>query len=578
MRLKTTALSLGLMILATLLASAGPASALTSVPDGTTWMANGFVKASVQYGNVMFIGGDFSKLGESVFPGPNSGPFVDGYTGLAAIDMTTGQAIANFKPRLTANANQTLTVFALEMVGNRLFVGGQFSTVNGENHYNLAALDINPVTFRDTVVSTFDTVVGIPGNSNEGTFEVRTILAGPDGLYVGGAFSKVDGKGRPKTAKLEFDGSLVNAYKTAGVDGIVHDMVWAADAQSIFLAGGFKQLGIGNPRYALGRIDPTSGATLPWAVPSSQIPGATTTGQTCYELATTTTRLFAGCGKKPNFVGAFRLDAGDVGTRTWQYGTGGNVQTVHLLPNGDDLVIGGHLGINSSQTYNGLMRVCNNTKYLRAIAILRNVTSTTSMVSPITTGSTSVTQPYLDCNFLPNIDGVNPQGPNYSGVNRYGGLWEIQVTDDHLWALGEFRYVNSQVRRSIARFSWTGLPPVDPPPPTQPVLTELTTPSPFEVQSDRTLSFTLRCPDQPASCNGSVKLIAGGSKQFGPVTFALAPLEDRTFDVILNDGAWDTIQAKSNHQIGGKLQLTAEGSPDTTPLSSSISVTLRLAA
>ena len=561
--LTMTALVLGML----------PATALTSTPDATPWMANGYIQASVQYGNVLFVGGDFQRIGESVSPGPSVGPYIDGYTGLAAIDMTTGQAIANFKPQLTANANQTLVVFALAIVGDRLYVGGQFATVDGQSHYNLAAIDINPITMRGTVVGGFNPVVGIPGNANEAHFDVKTILPGADGLYIGGGFGKVNGKGRPKTAKLNWDGTLNTVYKTPGINGSVNDMVWSADQQSIFLAGHFTELGAGTSRVAIGRIDPATGATLPWAVPLSQIPGATSSGQICYELAVTATRVFAGCGKTPNFVGAFRLDNGNEGTRTWQYGTGGNVQTVSILPNGQDLVIGGHFGINSSSRYDGRMRC--GSGYIRAIAIVRNVASTTSFVSPLTNGSTSTTQPWVDCGFLPNLDGVAPQGPNFGGVNRYGGLWEIQVTDDHLWALGEFRYVNTQVRRAIARFAWTG-DPTPPPTPVQPVLTELVTASPLSVQPDRTVSFTVRCPGTPDPCNGTAKLIAGGTKQLGPEAFSLAPLGETTFIATLDQATWDKIVAKANGTIGGSVQLTAEGSPGTTPLNTSISVQLKL--
>jgi hypothetical protein len=46
-----------------------PAAGLTATPDATPWMANGFIKASARYGDVLFVGGDFQKLGESVSPG-----------------------------------------------------------------------------------------------------------------------------------------------------------------------------------------------------------------------------------------------------------------------------------------------------------------------------------------------------------------------------------------------------------------------------------------------------------------------------------------------------------------------------
>jgi hypothetical protein len=575
-------LSIALLTSIALVAGMLPASALTTTPDATPWMANGYIKASAQYGNVLFVGGSFQKIGESVSPGPNTGPNVDGYTGLAAIDMATGQAIANFKPQLTANANQTLNVLALAVVGNRLYVGGQFATVDGQPHYNLAAIDINPTTITGTVASDFNPVVGIPGAANEHSFDVKTILPGSDGLYIGGGFGKVNGKGRPKTAKLNWDGTLNTVYKTAGVNGSVNDLVWAADQQSIFVAGHFTQLGVGNSRVAIGRIDPVTGATHPWQVPLSQIPGATSSGQICYELNVTSTRLYAACGKTPNFVGAFRVDNGNEGTRTWQWSTGGNVQTLALIPGTNGLVVGGHLGINSSSTYNGRMR-CGPSfgpaTWIRAIAIIRNVTTTTAWVSPRTDGGTSTTDPWVDCSWLPNIDGQDQPWPqntvNMPGVNRYGGMWEIQITPTHLWALGEFRYVNTQVRRAIARFPWTG-DPTTPPDPVQPVLTELVTPSPFDVQPDRTVSFTIRCPDQPDPCNGTVKLIAGGTRQLGPTTFTLAGLEEETFVATLDDATWEKITTKASGTLGGSVQLAAEGSPGTTPLSTSISVQLKL--
>ena len=580
-------LSLAFLTSVALILGTLPAGALTTTPDATPWMANGTVLASVQYGNVLFVGGSFQRIGESVSPGPNAGAFVTGYTGLAAIDMATGQAISNFQPQLTANANQDLVVMALAVVGDRLYVGGQFSTVDGEAHYNLAAIDINPTTIRGTIVSSFDPVVGIPGNANEHNFDVKTILPGADGIYIGGGFSKVDGKGRPKTAKLDWNGNLVDAYKTAGVNGSVNDMVWSADQQSIFLAGHFTQLGVGNPRVAIGRIDPTTGATLPWAVPVSQMPGATSSGQICYELNVTSTRVYAGCGKTPNFVGAFRVDNGNEGTRTWQWSTGGNVQTLALIPGTDDLVIGGHLGINSSSSsfgYNGRMR-CGPSSgpatWIRAIAIVRNVAATTNFVSPRTDGSTSATDPWVDCGWLPNIDGQDQPWPtltqNMPGVNRYGGMWEIQVTPTHLWALGEFRYVNTQVRRAIARFPWTG-DPTPPPDPVQPVLTELMTASPLIVQPDRSTSFTIRCPDQPDPCNGTAKLVAGGSTQLAATAFSLSPLGEQTFAVTIGQSAWDKMVAKANGTIGGSVQLTAEGSPGTTGLSTSIAIQLKLSS
>ncbi len=96
------------------------------------------------------------------------------------------------------------------------------------------------------------------------------------------------------------------------------------------------------------------------------------------------------------------------------------------------------------------------------------------------------------------------------------------------------------------------------------------------MQPDRSTSFTISCPDQPDPCNGTAKLVAGGSTQLSPQTFSLTPLGEQTFAITINDAAWDKMVAKANGTIGGSVQLTAEGSPGTTPLSTSISIQLKL--
>jgi hypothetical protein len=444
-----------LSIVATcLIAAPQSALALSETPDSAAWMANGKVFASAQYGNVLFIGGTFTKLRQSLPPATASGPQVAGLTGLGAIDMTTGAGIASFTPNVQAVGSQVRTIESLAVVGDDLYVGGQFGTIDGASHYNLARIHIDPSTLTGTVDNTFNPTVGTPGSASEKSFTVKTILPGSNAVFIGGAFSIVNGKSRIKTAKLNLDGTLDPTFKTPGTNAAVNDLVWSADQQTIFAAGAFSVFSNAS-RQSIARVDPTTGAATAWDIPVGQIPvgGGTHPGQTCWELNATAARLYAGCGRSPNFVGAFRLDTGDTGSRTWQYGTSGNVQAISLMTNGQDLVIGGHLGINTHDSFDGRMHVCNNTKYLRAIAIIRNVATPTAMTSVQTTGVPSVTMPWLDCSFLPNIDGQTSSGPNFPGTNPFGGMWEIQVTSQYLFGLGEFKYVNTAGRHAIAR--WT---------------------------------------------------------------------------------------------------------------------------
>jgi len=390
-------------------------AALSNNPD-TTWMTNGSVWATAQYGNVLFIGGKFTQVRS--LPVGTAGATVIAANNLAAIDMTTGQGIATFHPNVQASGLQTAQVHALAVVGDRLYAGGQFSSIDGAPHYNLGAIDIDPLTRAGTVDNTFSTEVGVPGAANENKVFVYEILPGTDGLYIGGSFTKVNGSGRSKTAKLTFNGTLVKTWKVVSVNAAVRDMAFSTDGQTIFISGAFSQLNK-VAHQSIARVLTSSGKDDAWAATGVIIDtGGGHIGMSCWSLAVTASRLFAGCGRGNNYAAAFRLDNGNTGNRTWSFGTVGNVQSIALTPDGQSLIIGGHFGTYLTQS------VCGN-KYLKNLGILNNIYITSGGVS-------------LDCSFLPQFKGPNP----------FGGVWEIQVTPTAIWVGGEFHEVNCDPSRS----------------------------------------------------------------------------------------------------------------------------------
>jgi hypothetical protein len=396
----------------------GLPAASATIADGhpdSTWMTNGYVFATAQYGNVLFIGGNFTQVRSN--PPATPGGTIIHLNDLAAIDMTTGAAIPSFHPDvIESDFVQTKKdgVRALAVVGDKLFVGGQFTSIDGQPHYNLAAIDIDPTFMTATVDPAFNPVVGVPGADNANKFRVFKILPGPDGLYIGGAFSFVNGTGRSKTAKLNFDGSLVATWKTPGVNAGIRDMQFAADGNTIFISGGFSMFE-GAARQSIVRVSAATGALDTWAIPAGQVPiggpSAPHYGMICWSLAVTVTRLFAGCGETPNYDAAFRLDNGDSGDRTWLFGTSGNDQAIALTPDGQSLVFGGHFG-----TY-GTMSVCSG-HYLKNLGILHNLYGFST--------------PTLDCGFLPQFWGPDP----------FGGVWSIVTTPTQIWAVGMFTMVD----------------------------------------------------------------------------------------------------------------------------------------
>jgi hypothetical protein len=394
-----------------------PAASATTA-DGhadTTWMTNGFVYASAQYGNVLFIGGYFTQVRSN--PPATPGGTIIKLSNLAAIDMITGQAIASFHPEVIESdfvPTKKGGVRSLAIVGNKLYVGGQFTSIDGQPHYNLAAMDIDPYLMTGTVDPTFNPVVGIPGSESAHKYCVYKVLPAADGIFIGGAFSWVNGVISSKTAKLNFDGSVNTAYQTKGVNAGVRDMQLSLDGNTVFISGGFS-LFEGSARQSIARVSALTGLLDTWAIPAGQVPiggpSAPHFGMICWSLVVTPTRLFAGCGETPNYDAAFRLDNGDSGDRTWLLGTSGNDQVIALSADGQSIVFGGHFG-----TY-GTMSVCSG-KYLKNLGILHNIYGFST--------------PSIDCGFLPQFWGPDP----------FGGVWTIQVTATQIWAGGRFTMVD----------------------------------------------------------------------------------------------------------------------------------------
>ena len=105
---------------------------------------------------------------------------------------------------------------ALAVVGDTLYVGGQFNAVDGAAHHDLAAIQIDPAALTGTVDATFNPVFGVPGSANQNKNFVYKILPGPGGLYVGGAFTMVSNYLSSKIVELNYDGTVNTSFRTHG--------------------------------------------------------------------------------------------------------------------------------------------------------------------------------------------------------------------------------------------------------------------------------------------------------------------------------------------------------------------------
>jgi hypothetical protein len=393
-----------------------PVHAVTGTQEipSRTWNTNGtvFDTELSDDGSTLYIGGKFTRVRENP-PGVAGRSFAA--NSVAAIDVATGEAISTWNPGVTGG---TATVRALELSadGNKVFIGGNFASVGGQPRQNLAAVDAT-----DGSLDPFAPTVTASGQ----TPWVYALLANDSKLYVGGAFSIVEGKSRPRLAAFDLStGALDSAWrpKTNGIN--VRELEFDNAGTSIFVAGRFNSLtgsdGVSGQRESVARVFTDTGNLHPWAIPL----GVVGDPQVGFDLTVSAdgNRLYGGFGLGPNFAAAYRLDNGNTGSLVWHFRTTGNVQTVALSPDGTRLFFGGHFGTRTRE-----QTVCGN-----------RVLSGLASVNPATGA--------IDCDWVPQLE-PSTDNPN--------GAWDLTTTETHLWVGGGFTHVSGVDQSNLARFALT---------------------------------------------------------------------------------------------------------------------------
>jgi PKD repeat protein len=157
---------------------------------------------------------------------------------------------ANYTPNVTSGE-----VDSIWQVGQKMIIGGTFTTVanatsNGGASYNRSRLAAFNAT-TGVVDTGFAPVFNGP---------VTTVVPASDGttVYVGGNFSTVNGVTRNRVARINVsDGSLVPTFNAGTVSGNVRDMRLVGT--QLYIGGVFTAVG-GQARQRLASIDPGTGA------------------------------------------------------------------------------------------------------------------------------------------------------------------------------------------------------------------------------------------------------------------------------------------------------------------------------
>jgi hypothetical protein len=193
--------------------------------------------------NLLYVGGRFME--------------VDGQTreSLAAIDLMNG-AVSSWHP-VVGNGSTPDEVYSIDISGNRLYVGGEFTQVATQSRSNLAAIDI-----------TNGNLLSWDPQSNDKVWKIRVSATT---AYVVGNFDDIDGTTlNYNVAAIDLSTAEVNNWFPDFQGGFIMDV--ALTASDLIVAGYFSMVGT-EDQNGLASFSQSTGALNNWKPDVGQTEG-----------------------------------------------------------------------------------------------------------------------------------------------------------------------------------------------------------------------------------------------------------------------------------------------------------------
>ena len=277
----------------------------------------GRVRDFERIGNRIFIGGAHTTLRDFISV-PDLGPAY-----LGAIDRIGGQVITSFQPQL----NGEVRAMARSADGSRLYVGGRFTTVNGEPWPNFVVLD--PITGQR---------IGDVSVTGGGVDDVQVATDGT--VYLAGAFHKINGVTRRRIGAFNGSTEATTAFKPPDPLNTVRSIALSPDESRVYYGGGYTDRITVEFRGFLFAADPDTGNKITSFAPDVE-------GAEVFDLAAHEDRIYVAAGGLGGLAKAFRTD----GSQRSRWRADGDVQVVTVA--GNRVIFGGHyvdfFGSNSSK-------------------------------------------------------------------------------------------------------------------------------------------------------------------------------------------------------------------------------------
>jgi hypothetical protein len=410
---------------------ASPSSPVTVTADSLpTVQIDGVVWQQAIIGDTVYAVGKFSTARPA---GAAAGSQTTPRNNILAFSLSTGRLITTFAPSLNA---QGLAVTA-SPDGRRLYVGGDFTQVNGKAAGRVVALDPGNGAI-------------IPGWSPVMSGSVRAIAATPDRVYLGGAFNAVGSTARSRLAAVRAsDGGLL-AWQPKAAGGDVNALVLAPDRSKLVAGGAFTTLnGSSQPGFGLAAVDAVSGGILPTPVNdavrnagrNAAITSLSSDGSSWYGTAYINV-VNNGTG---NLEGSFAADWSSLGIK-WIDDCRGDSHSV--FANNTAVYKAGHS--HDCGKINGFPETTPKSWH-RALAYSKAATQI--MTRPSTRTPSFLGQP------APSLLVWFPDMDTGTATGQSQGPWTVTGNDRYVVMGGEFKNVNLRGQQGLSRFAVSALAP-----------------------------------------------------------------------------------------------------------------------
>jgi len=410
--------------------STDPATPATVTADALpTAQIDGVVWSQAVVGNRVYVGGSFANARPAgAAPGTNQ----VARSNLMAYDIDTGVLVASFAPTLNGEV-RSVTVSPDQ---SRIYVGGGFTSVNGQTRNRIAAFD----------AATGALVAGFAPPVN---YDVLSVVATNSTVYAGGDFQSVGTHDRGYLAAVNASNGALLDWAPQAAGGKVSALALSPDATKVAVGGQFSTLnGSANPGYGLGMVDAVTGASLPMAINSVVRDAGDSGGITT--LSSDGVNIYGGAyrfgGTGGNFEGSFAA-SWNGGTTRWINDCHGDTYSVYHRSGA--LYVAGHS--HYCGTIDGFPQTTPDWTIYRGIAVGTQATGL-DMRDPYGYGNFAG-QPHSSMlTWFPLIN-----AGTYTGQHQ--GPWSAAGNANYVVYGGEFTKVNNKAQQGLVRFPAPALSP-----------------------------------------------------------------------------------------------------------------------